>query len=57
MLTPESPIKSTWRGGAYLAANRAKLKSVQVTRQEYQEKGGAWLAKVFSKAISRSSES
>ncbi|MCJ1467625.1 Actin- protein 6 [Pseudocyphellaria aurata] len=44
------PIRSTWLGGAYMAADRSKLKSVQVTRQEYQEHGGAWLAKVFSGA-------
>lgn len=48
-----SPIKSTWLGGAYLAANRDALKKVQVTRQEYQEHGSAWLAKVFSGVITK----
>ncbi len=48
-----SPIKSTWLGGGYLAANHGALKQVQVTRQEYQEHGSAWLAKVFSGAIAK----
>ncbi len=45
-----SPVKSTWLGGAYLASNRAHLKSVLVSRQDYQEHGSVWLAKVFSGA-------
>ncbi|KAL9102067.1 MAG: hypothetical protein Q9163_002747 [Psora crenata] len=50
---PPDPIKSTWLGGALFAENRAAMKSVQVTRQEYQEHGSGWLAKVFSGAIAR----
>ena len=53
MLTTQSPIKSTWLGGAHLAANRDALKQIQVTRQEYQEHGSTWLARVFSGAIAR----
>lgn len=44
------PVKSTWLGGAYLALNRAQLKSVVVSRQDYQEHGSGWLAKAFSGA-------
>ncbi|KAG8529957.1 uncharacterized protein KY384_005438 [Bacidia gigantensis] len=44
----EDPIKSTWLGGARVAGNRAALSSLLVTRQQYQENGSAWLAKVFS---------
>ncbi|KAL6718456.1 Actin-related protein 6 [Lecanora helva] len=42
------PIKSTWLGGVHLANDRAALKRIQVTRQEYQEHGSPWLAKVFA---------
>lgn len=49
----KSPIKSTWLGGAYMAADRSNLKSVLVTRQDYQEYGSAWLSKVFSGANAR----
>ena len=52
-LTMDSPIKSTWLGGARLASNPTALKAVQITRQEYQEHGSGWLAKVFSGAIAR----
>ncbi|KAF6233855.1 hypothetical protein HO173_008067 [Letharia columbiana] len=47
------PIKSNWLGGAYLAADPAALKAVQVTREEYNENGSAWLGKVFSGAVRR----
>ena len=53
MLTLFSPVKSTWVGGAFLAANPAALKAVQVTREEYNENGSVWLGKVFSGAGKR----
>ena len=53
MLRLCSPIKSTWLGGAYLAANPTALKAAQVTREEYNEYGHGWLAKVFSGAVRR----
>lgn len=53
LLTLCSSIKSTWLGGAYLAANPTALKAVQVTREEYNENGSVWLGKVFSGAVSR----
>lgn len=46
-----SLIKSNWLGGAYLAANRDQLRSVLVSRQDYQEHGSGWIAKVFSGAV------
>ena len=52
-LTSYSPIRATWLGGARLASNRAVLKDVMVTRQEYQEHGSAWLLKRFGQSISR----
>lgn len=52
-LTSPSPIKYTWLGGAYLAADQAALKDVQVTRQEYQEHGSGWVARAFSGAVQR----
>ena len=53
LLTVNSPIKSPWHGGAFLANDAARLKQVQVTRQEYQEHGASWAAKVFSGSIAR----
>ncbi|KAL8660741.1 MAG: hypothetical protein Q9202_006252 [Teloschistes flavicans] len=47
------PIKSTWQGGALLAADATALKAVQVTRQEYLEHGGAWLSRMFAGAATR----
>ena len=48
-----SPIKATWLGGAYLAADPAALKTRQVTRQEYLEHGSGWLSKVFAGTTTR----
>ncbi|KAL8627585.1 hypothetical protein Q9189_006707 [Teloschistes chrysophthalmus] len=48
-----NPIKSTWQGGALLAADSTALKTVQVTRQEYQENGGGWLSRVFAGVATR----
>ncbi|KAI4247958.1 MAG: hypothetical protein L6R42_009444, partial [Xanthoria sp. 1 TBL-2021] len=42
------PIKATWLGGAYLAADPAALKARQVTRQEYLEHGSGWLSRIFA---------
>ncbi|KAI1977871.1 Actin- protein 6 [Ophidiomyces ophidiicola] len=36
------PIRSTWLGASRLAGNRAALKGVAITRQQYQEYGSAW---------------
>ncbi|KAL8716856.1 MAG: hypothetical protein Q9225_005847 [Loekoesia sp. 1 TL-2023] len=47
------PIKSTWLGGAYLAADRTALKAVQVTKQEYLEHGSGWVSRIFAKSATR----
>ncbi|KAL8949404.1 MAG: hypothetical protein Q9222_004488 [Ikaeria aurantiellina] len=47
------PIKSTWLGGATLAADRTALKAMQVTRQEYLEHGSGWVSRVFAGTTSR----
>ncbi|KAL8996712.1 MAG: hypothetical protein Q9169_003827 [Polycauliona sp. 2 TL-2023] len=47
------PIKATWLGGAYLAADPAVLKTTQVTRQEYLEHGSGWLSRVFARTTTR----
>ena len=44
------PVKSTWLGGAYLAQNAVALKEAQITRQEYLEYGGSWVARAFQGA-------
>lgn len=36
-----------------MAADRSNLKSMLVTRQDYQEYGSTWLSKVFSGANAR----
>ncbi|KAL8658453.1 MAG: hypothetical protein Q9226_000985 [Calogaya cf. arnoldii] len=47
------PIKATWLGGAYMAADPAVLKATQVTRHEYLEQGSAWLSRVFAGTTTR----
>ncbi|KAL8725301.1 MAG: hypothetical protein Q9166_007450 [cf. Caloplaca sp. 2 TL-2023] len=47
------PIKFTWLGGAYMAADRTALKAAQVTRQEYQEHGSGWLSRIFAGTVTR----
>ncbi|KAF2500421.1 Actin/actin-like protein [Lophium mytilinum] len=42
------PIKHTWLGGARLAHDRDILRSVVVTRAQYQERGSTWLGKWFA---------
>jgi actin-related protein 6 len=53
VLTSSSPIKSTWLGGATLASDHTALQKLQVTRQEYQEYGAGWVARVFSGAVQK----
>lgn len=36
-----------------MAADRSNLKSVLVTKQDYQEYGSAWLSRIFSGANAR----
>ncbi|KAH0542193.1 hypothetical protein FGG08_003414 [Glutinoglossum americanum] len=48
---PADPIKYAWLGGANLAKNRPILKEMVVTRQEYLEHGGGWVAKKFSGGV------
>ncbi|KAL8672701.1 MAG: hypothetical protein Q9168_002861 [Polycauliona sp. 1 TL-2023] len=47
------PMKATWLGGAFMAADPAALKAMQVTRQEYLEHGSGWLSRVFAGTITR----
>ncbi|KAI9820204.1 MAG: Actin- protein 6 [Pycnora praestabilis] len=44
----KDPIKSTWLGASNLASDTDKLKDVLVTRQDYQEHGSGWLARLFA---------
>jgi actin-related protein 6 len=53
VLTVSSPIISTWLGGGALAADQTALQKLQVTRQEYQEHGAGWVARVFSGAVQK----
>ena len=49
--SPEDPIRSTWLGGARMAAGpkgKMRLKNVCVTKQEYEEHGAAWTARKFA---------
>jgi actin-related protein len=43
-----SPIRSTWLGASRFADDRAALKELAITRQQYQEYGSAWVARKFS---------
>jgi len=45
--TNPSPIVSTWQGGANLAHDEPTLSKLSVTKQEYDEYGGAWVARKF----------
>ncbi|KAL4787551.1 actin family [Aspergillus varians] len=45
---PKDPIRSTWLGASRLATNKAELKKMAITRQEYQENGSAWAGRKFS---------
>jgi actin-related protein 6 len=46
--TDPSPIVSTWQGGANLARDETLLSKLSVTKQEYEEHGGAWVARKFA---------
>ncbi|KFY16111.1 hypothetical protein V492_01559 [Pseudogymnoascus sp. VKM F-4246] len=46
--TSPNPIVSTWQGGANLARDEALLSKLSVTKQEYEEHGGAWVARKFA---------
>lgn len=50
--TPD-PIKSTWLGGAHLAADQNALRALQVTRQEYLEHGSGWVSRIFNGTTTR----
>ncbi|KAF2204799.1 Actin/actin-like protein [Delitschia confertaspora ATCC 74209] len=44
----DDPIKHTWLGAARFASNPDMLKSVLVSKAEYDEKGSTWLGKRFA---------
>ncbi|KAK8078706.1 Actin-like protein arp-6 [Apiospora phragmitis] len=44
---PADPITSTWVGGAKLARHE-NISGLCVTKQEYEEYGGAWVARKFA---------
>lgn len=44
---PTNPIISTWQGGANLARDEETLSKLSVTKAQYEEYGGAWVAKKF----------
>ncbi|EKD15962.1 actin [Drepanopeziza brunnea f. sp. 'multigermtubi' MB_m1] len=44
---PADPVTSTWQGGANLAKNEEALRNLSVTKEEYEEYGGAWVARRF----------
>jgi actin-related protein 6 len=46
---PADPVTSTWHGGANLA-NHADVEKLVVTKQQYDEHGGAWVARQFAMA-------
>ena len=45
---PADPVVSTWNGGAELAKDADRLAKMSVTKQEYDEHGGAWVASKFA---------
>jgi actin-related protein 6 len=47
----EDPIKETWLGAARFASQPALLKSVLVTKAEYDERGSGWLGRKFAGEI------
>ena len=44
---PANPITYTWQGGATLAKAPDLLKTLSVTKQEYEEHGAAWVSRKF----------
>lgn len=47
---PADPITNTWFGGANLA-NHPHIEKLVVTKQEYEEHGGAWVARKFATGL------
>ncbi|KAI2627639.1 actin-domain-containing protein [Hypoxylon sp. NC1633] len=47
---PVDPITSTWLGGAKLAKHE-HIKTLSVTKQEYEEFGAAWVARKFATGL------
>ncbi|KAI0401083.1 actin family [Xylaria palmicola] len=47
---PSDPIAHTWQGGANLARH-AHIQSLAVSKLEYEEHGGAWLARKFAAGL------
>ncbi|KAH9883459.1 Actin/actin-like protein [Xylariomycetidae sp. FL2044] len=47
---PENPITFAWSGGANLARHET-IKNLCVTKQEYEEHGGAWVARKFATGL------
>ena len=45
---PVDPIVATWNGGAELAKDTDRLAKMSVTKQEYDEHGGSWVARKFA---------
>ncbi|KAK7959952.1 Actin-related protein 6 [Apiospora aurea] len=45
---PANPITSTWVGGAKLARRTEEMAGLCVTKAEYEEFGGAWVARRFA---------
>lgn len=45
---PANPITNTWLGGANLARQESVVNALSVTKQEYEEYGGAWLTRRFA---------
>lgn len=48
MTRAEDPIKHSWLGAARFASQPDRLKSVLVTRAEYDERGSGWLVRKFA---------
>lgn len=47
---PANPITNTWYGAANLA-NHRHIEALAVTKQEYEEHGGAWVARKFGAGL------
>ncbi|KAF2857561.1 actin-related protein, ARP6 class [Piedraia hortae CBS 480.64] len=49
----EDPVRNAWKGGFQLSQNPDVLRKHVVTKQEYEEFGGAWTRKVFEGRVER----
>lgn len=47
------PVVSTWMGGAALARDEALIAKLSATKQEYDEYGGAWVARKFGQQTAK----